>query len=296
MSDENLSFEEFKLKYPRQFLPDDQLADTFFFKLVYWFFWTCYLPIWGTKFRGLEHLESLKNKGWLGVTMHSTHNGEVVHVALGFYAFLGKLGRPFMHRAIYNVCPPVFSRAGMLPAHRHHASEVLKAGYHSGVMPGGVEEAMTGHENAYKLHPMWKKRRGWIAIAREAKVPFVPFFIQNVEEMRFNIVIYVLNRLGLTRTWDRIVKSQMLPNNVVRVLKSVFMWIWVLTCVTIAISIPVQVTVHIGKPIYIDWDKTVDEEVAEIVSRQMQDMIDHHQPYGHQYLPGLRSRWNQIWA
>jgi hypothetical protein len=134
---------------------------------------------------------------------------------MGMYAATGRIFRGFMHRAIYHAASPLLAPAGLLPAHGEHAAEVLKLGYISGVIPGGAEEALTGHENAFKLHPLWRVRKGWITIARQARVPIVPYFLKNGEEMRFTFIFYLWNKIGGSKVYDRIINSKKTPRLVV---------------------------------------------------------------------------------
>jgi hypothetical protein len=56
------------------------------------------------------------------------------------------------------------------------------------------------------------------------------------------------------------------------------------------IFVPVELTLFIGEPILIDWDSTSDGQAADQVISELQALIDQHQPYGHNYLPGLQDR------
>eukprot|EP00475_Leptophrys_vorax_P044709 TRINITY_DN9056_c0_g2_i1.p1 TRINITY_DN9056_c0_g2~~TRINITY_DN9056_c0_g2_i1.p1 ORF type:complete len:329 (-),score=55.24 TRINITY_DN9056_c0_g2_i1:108-1094(-) len=290
-SDETVSFDEFKKRHPIQYQPDEELAQSWIFKVIFFVLYNIHRYVWGTRVVGLENVDHLKSSGWLAVGRHTTHSADIMHLMMTTFAATGRLPRGFMHRDVYWFYEFVGSRCGLLPGHRHHAAATLKAGYVCAVLPGGVEEGMWGHENAHKVHPKWRERKGWISIAREARAPIVPFFLQNGEEMKFIPIFYVGNKLRLGKFFDVILKhlSTRSPK-LGAVLRQVCTWAWGVTSQIAAIPIPVQLTLHIGKPVMVDWDSTTDEFAAEQVISQLQELMDVHQPYGHQYLPGLRSR------
>eukprot|EP00475_Leptophrys_vorax_P001423 TRINITY_DN1076_c0_g1_i1.p1 TRINITY_DN1076_c0_g1~~TRINITY_DN1076_c0_g1_i1.p1 ORF type:complete len:204 (-),score=46.97 TRINITY_DN1076_c0_g1_i1:166-717(-) len=151
---------------------------------------------------------------------------------------------------------------------------------------------MYGHEHAYDLHPKWHERRGFVKVAREGgRVPILPWFIRNVEEMRFNPFFFVFNYLGLSKLYTE--KLMTLPGLPGWIFKQIGMFVW-FNLAWVGIPVPVKITYYIGKPIFPDYDKESDDEIAEKAREAMQNLINEHQPHKHSYLPGLIERWEYL--
>ena len=73
---------------------------------------------------------------------------------------------------------------GAMPGGREDVIKLLKEGHLVGVAPGGGYEAQL----AGKDYPvMWKLRRGFAVVAKEAGVPIIPMFTENVREAYVNM-------------------------------------------------------------------------------------------------------------
>ena len=70
---------------------------------------------------------------------------------------------------------------GAVPGNRPDAVRMLNEGHLVGVSPGGVREALAGRDEHYRV--IWGQRRGFAHVAIEAKVPIIPIFTENVEEI-----------------------------------------------------------------------------------------------------------------
>merc|ERR1712203_768579 len=153
--------------------------------------------------KGVENLPP-PGKGALLISMHSTHNADIPMGLNGLHDQTSRVPRGLLHRVVFMV-NPWCKYLGLIPGQRHTAKHLLQQGFLTCVLPGGGEEAMAGHENAYELHPRWKDRRGFATVAKEAGADIIPVFLQNVEEMRFNPFFFLGNRSGLTHQHQRIV-------------------------------------------------------------------------------------------
>jgi 1-acyl-sn-glycerol-3-phosphate acyltransferase len=71
--------------------------------------------------------------------------------------------------------------AGAVPGNRPDAVRMLQQGNLVGVAPGGVREALAGRDEHYRV--LWGERIGFAHVAREAGVPIIPIFTENVEEI-----------------------------------------------------------------------------------------------------------------
>ncbi|MEO0337248.1 MAG: lysophospholipid acyltransferase family protein, partial [Pseudomonadota bacterium] len=77
-----------------------------------------------------------------------------------------------------------FSAVGAVEGTREAAKRALTEGKIVGVAPGGLKEAIAGHEFDYKL--VWGNRTGFAQIAIEAQVDIYPCFTKNVESLYKN--------------------------------------------------------------------------------------------------------------
>ena len=61
----------------------------------------------------------------------------------------------------------------------------LKDGHVVGVAPGGGYEAQLSSRDFYNV--MWKQRKGFAVVAKEAGVPIYPVFTENIKEAFINM-------------------------------------------------------------------------------------------------------------
>lgn len=133
------------------------------------------------------------------------------------------------------------------------AFELLQGGQVVGVAPGGVREAISGKSNNYKL--VWKNRTGFAKLALRARVPIIPAFTENIEELyrapfvekSFFQKLYEKTRLPLVP----IIGIGPLP-------------------------FPAKLTTWFGEPIYPKKNETP-EELTERVALAIEDLIHEHQ-------------------
>lgn len=288
-SDERkLSRQRIRDKYPTQFASDEYLASSIVWKLAYLAFWV--FPNW---FHDIDILgeENLPEGGAVLVGLHSTHNVDIITSQFILYQLGGRFPRGLIHRVLFNFISYV-RWLGLVPGYRDSGVALLESGFYVGIMPGGAEEAMTGHENAYRLHDKWDERRGYVRIAKEANVPIVPIFIKNVEEMRFNLIFFILNLIGFTRFWNSLMINS--SKRVSWLLKQISMFTWYIFS-WIAFPVPVKICYVIGNPIIPDYEKESVDDIADRTKTEFQELINKNQPYGHQYLPGLKQRWKAFY-
>ncbi|CAF1621367.1 unnamed protein product, partial [Didymodactylos carnosus] len=155
------------------------------------------------------------------------------------------------------------------------------------VIPGGVEEGLTGHENAYRL--VWRPdRTGFARIAIQAQVPVYPCFIQNGEEMKFNPLFWLMNKIKLTKLYDYSQRQNIkLVSWFIHNLAAI---IWVPLSL-LAIPIPVKATIHLGAPIAYDCQQDTLEDYVLRCKTELQALIDKHQPQGLNYTRAIGERF-----
>jgi hypothetical protein len=190
-----------------------------------------------------------------------------------------------MHRRVYQF-NPWLKHVGMVPGNRSTAVSFLQQGFLAACLPGGGEEAMVGHENAYLLGKRWEDRRGYAHVAKEATVKIYPLFTQNVEEMRFNPFFWAGNLLHVGQAYDALVTVP----SVGVIVKQFALVIWFLLS-WLAVPVPVKLTTFIGEPI--ETQDLSADEIAVATHTALQKLIDEKQPHGHSYRHGLQDRFSQ---
>ncbi|CAF3348826.1 unnamed protein product [Rotaria sp. Silwood1] len=184
------------------FLPDEYIGESWFFRLLTLVYYYFFVYFHGFEIEGIDKIDP--NDGCLFFARHSTHNGEILGTIVCMYHMTGRVLRSLMHRCLTPFFP-VLRLMGAVPGEPKSALSLLKSGFWVGVMPGGADEGMIGHENAYKV--CWPKtRKGFAHIAIDAQVPIVPLFISNIEEMRWNPMLWFWNLLGLGRLFSYILQ------------------------------------------------------------------------------------------
>lgn len=265
------------------FLPDEELGSSPIYQLITFLFcrWAKFFHAY--EMVGVENLPP-KGEGVLLVSMHTTHNTDIFTAATMLHDQSGRAPRGLIHRRVYQ-CHPWIKHVGMVPGNRSTAVEFLRQGFAAACLPGGGEEAMEGHENAYTLGKRWEDRRGYAHVAKEASVKICPFFTQNCEEMRFNPFFWIGNRLRIGQAYNTLV---MVPA-VGAIVKILAMTVWFVLSWTAAIPVPVKVTTFIGEPI--ETQNLSADEIAAATHEALQKLIDEKQPHGHSYGPGLKERF-----
>lgn len=185
----------------------------------------------------------------------------------------------------------------MIPGQRDSAIEMLRAGSVVGVLPGGTEEAMLGGKSRYTLHPLWDKRRGFVEVAKEARVKIVPALVRNAEEMRFNPVFYLWSLTGLGRHFEVFV-NQGEKSAVKRVVKMAGIAAWYIFS-WCNIIVPVKLDFVIAPAVNIDYDRDSVDEIALKCKEAVQKLLSDNQPGGVDYYRGVRENieyWQQCFA
>ncbi|CAF1218748.1 unnamed protein product [Adineta ricciae] len=265
------------------FLPDKILGDIWYFRLLTLFYYYAFTYIHGFQIVGMEKVDP--EQGCLFISRHSTHTADVQATLVSTYHKTGRVVRALVHRQVMFFFP--FLRLmGCVPGKRDTAVSLLNSGFWVVVIPGGVEEAMVGHENAYKV--CWpENRKGFVHVATQANVPIIPTFMANQEEMRWNPILFLWNLLGLGRLYSSILKLE-IPF-LTPFLHAVGGLVWFIMT-WIQIPIPVQLTLYVGDPVQYDMSKDTIDDVVERCRCSLQNLISQHQPHGKSYRNAVKQR------
>ncbi|CAF0905108.1 unnamed protein product [Rotaria sordida] len=266
------------------FLPDENIGQSWFFRFLTLVYYYPFVYFHGFEMEGIEKIDP--NEGYLFIARHSTHNADILGTIVCIYHMTGRVFRSLMHRSL-KLFFPALRFMGAVPGEQKSALSLLKSGFWVGVMPGGADEGMIGHENAYKVY--WpKKRKGFAQIAINAEVPIVPLFVSNVEEMRWNPILCIWNLLGLGRLFSYILKLDIPYVSPIILLVATMAWF---TATFIQIPIPAKITLHVGDPVQYDMSKDSVDDVVERARTSLQSLINRHQPYGKSYSNAVKERF-----
>ncbi|UJR33672.1 hypothetical protein I4U23_021104 [Adineta vaga] len=266
------------------FLPDHVIGQSWFFRLLTFIYYYFFVFFHAFEVVGSEKIDV--DQGCLFIARHSTHNGDILGTLVCFYHMTGRMLRPLIHRLL-TVFFPFLRLMGAVPGEPKSASSLLKSGFWVAVIPGGADEGMIGHENAYKV--CWpKKRKGFAHVAIEAQVPIVPLFLANVDEMRWNPILSLWNFLGLGRLFSYILELDLPVIRPILLVTASTVWFLV---TFIQIPIPAKLTLFIGDPVQYDTSKDSIDDIVERARNDLQALINKRQPYGKSYSNAVKERF-----
>merc|ERR1740138_173266 len=265
-----------------QFRSDSAISSSAIFQLSEW------LTLgWSRWFHGIEIVgaENVpKDKGAMILGFHTTHNADILLGMFMLHRATGRAVRGMLHRTVF-ACLPWLKHFGLAPGDRTTAIECLRAGHITACIPGGAEEAMRGHENAYTLD--WKsasgrERAGFAKAGQAAGVV-------KGEEMRFNPLFWAANRSGFTRVFMPLTTRKGLVGQIAFQIAG-FVWF---SASLLSLPVPAKLTMVVGKPLEFGDGETA-EAFAARCRAAMQELIRTHQPDGKQYAPAIRQRFHHV--
>eukprot|EP00093_Oithona_nana_P012897 12897.XXX_79771_81189_1 [CDS] Oithona nana genome sequencing. len=166
------------------------------------------------------------------------------------YLEKGRLIRSVMDRNLIMMpgAETFFRTFGFMPGGREEVIKLLKEGHLVGCAPGGGYEAQLATAD-YPI--MWKQRKGFAVVAKEAQVPIIPMFTENIKEA------YVNMQSGMDELWSKIYEKTRVP------------------ITPIYGGFPVKLTTYLSDPIP-SWDYEVEDLRLKAIA-QIQDLINEHQ-------------------
>nr|XP_020668639.1 transmembrane protein 68-like [Pogona vitticeps] len=199
------------------------------------------------------------------VFYHGTFDIDYVLLFCKLYVQKGKKCITVTLKNLFSIpgLKPLFQLVGCIPGSKAECVEMLKKGHLLGIAPGGEREAFFSDEH-YNL--LWGKRTGFAQVALEAKVPIIPMFTQNIQE-----VCRGFGRIQLMR------------------------WLYEKTrCIPIPIygGFPVKLRTYLGEPIPYDPNITA-VELAEKTKIAVENLRDRYQKKPGNILRALSERFEK---
>ncbi|KNC86098.1 hypothetical protein SARC_01757 [Sphaeroforma arctica JP610] len=289
------SSDKVKANEAKAFLPDAEIEQSTIYQLSkhYFVFYRFFKWFHDITVVGAEQLDG---SGGLFVGTHTTHNADIMLNGIALTEATGIVLRGLYHRQIM-MFNPWLRNVGGVPGQRNTGATLIKHGFYPGCLPGGSEEAMTGHKNSYKLH--WKSKSGnlrqgfaHLAVAVGKPTHIYPIFSQNSEEMRFVPLLWLGNLLGLTKLWSMLIEFLAFAPVLQNILYNIGSMVWFFCAYFFPIPIPVKVTLHIlpGIPVKPGDDPV---EIARRVHDEFEGHIKRLQPWApaKNYTAALKDRF-----
>lgn len=229
------------------------------------------ITTFGRWYNGFESVgdENIPKAGSaLIVFYHGLMPLDVWYFGLNYYLKTGRLIRGLGDRWLFKApgMKQLVEAVGGVEGRPEVAMKFLRDGHLVGVSPGGVREAISGTENNYKL--IWGKRIGFAKLAIEAKVPIIPGFTKNVEE------IYRAPLAG-TSIFQSLYEATRLPLVPIMGLGP--------------LPFPAKLVTYIGEAIYPE-DNDTPESLKEKTRVAIEALIKKYQPNQQTILSAIRER------
>ena len=231
------------------FLPKDEIKINNFYLFVEYIIYPILQAYYNINITGLENLPNT-NKSVIFISRHSTHNYEIIPGILTLNKYLQTPIRGIGHYFVNILCP-YYRKLGVVIGTRDRLNELINNKEPIFILPGGAEEMTYGHENAYKFY--WnsksgKLRTGFVKMALKNDIDIIPLVGQNTEEMVFAPLIYIANKLKITKYYSLI--ENKVCNKYLKIILHIIKLLYVVVFGTmLIILIPVPVTFHVCKPI-----------------------------------------------
>lgn len=195
------------------------------------------------------------------ISRHTTHNYELLLGLFTINKYSKKTIRGLGHYLIYLMCP-WYLLLGIVVGTRKNAEQLIKNNEYLFIIPGGGEEMTYGSENFYRTYWYSKSQKyktGFAKLAYDNNLPIIPIHGKNIEYMVFSPVIWIANKIKLTKLFDlfhNCFYNFLFIYKVLFYIKMVFTVIF--GCVLI-IPVPTNIYLIIGDHIYKKENETLIE-------------------------------------
>ncbi len=226
-----------------------KLFNNYIYKLLILFY-----PITVIDFQNIHN----KDSSCIYISRHTSHNYELLLGLFTLNKYSSKPIRGLGHFLIYILCP-WYLLLGITIGTRQNAEHLIKNNEYLFIIPGGAEEMTIGSENFYKTYWYSKSKKyktGFAQLAYNNNIPVIPIHGVNVEFMVFSPVIWIANKLYLTKLFNYF------HNNIMnlQIYKLVFYIKIIFTTIfgfILVIPIPVNIYLYIGNPILKKNDESI---------------------------------------
>lgn len=237
-----------------------QIQQGLFYKLfnnVLYYILTLFYPI------TIINKENIYNEdnSCIYISRHTTHNYELLLGLFTINKYSRKTIRGLGHYLIYFMCP-WYLLLGIVIGTRQNAEQLIKNDEYLFIIPGGGEEMTYGSENFYKTYWYSKSQKyktGFAKLAFDNNLPIIPIHGKNIEYMIFSPIIYITNKLRLTKLFDLFHNYFYNYLTIYKLLFYIKMVFTVIFGCILIIPIPTKIYLIIGNHIYKKKNETLIE-------------------------------------
>ncbi|EQC40482.1 hypothetical protein SDRG_02374 [Saprolegnia diclina VS20] len=260
------------------------------YAFVYRHIYPLFVSFYAWTIIGAENIPTKKDARILFVGYHSNHNWDITLTGMSVRQIMDEVPVGLMHRTLVTCCPWL-KAFGCIQGTRANALAAYERGHRACmVIPGGAEEALMGHENAYTVNWQSSKghlRKGFAELAIEADAVIIPVVVENMQEMVFNPLFFLLNITYLSKLYDYLIA---LPGYIGWLFLQIKMWTWMWTAMLPVLPMPVKASVIFGKPLHQEKGESP-EQYALRVSHEYARLMAATNPGGLNYSRALRARF-----
>jgi hypothetical protein len=250
-----------------------QIEEFIFYKFFIYFIYPLITFFYPISIKNIENIHN-QNNSCIYISRHTTHNFELLLGLFTINKYSSKTVRGLGHFLIYILCP-WYLLLGVVVGSRYNAEYLIKNNEYLFIIPGGAEEMTYGSESFYNTFWISKSKKyktGFSNLAVKYNIPVIPIHGKNVEFMVFSPIIYISNKLKLTKLFDFLHKK---CSNLV--LYKLLYYIKFISTVIFGsifiIPIPTNITLIIGNPItkknnedLITFTKRCESELNRIIN------------------------------
>lgn len=273
-------------------LTANQIKNDLIFQLMYTYLYPIIARFYNIEIIGCEHIKDT-SKPIIVISEHTSHNYDIV---AGLFALYSKLNVPVRGLSHYysKYLNPLYTNIGVVTGTRSNIEKLIKNNELIALKPGGYEKMAYGSENAYKTKWISKSgnyRCGFARYAYNNNIPVYPMVGKNSEEMAFSPLIYILNKLKITKFYTSLLNLPEPLGSLFYFIQQIFVCA---ACYLLMFPIPVNVTFIIGEPLMKKDGETIVEfaKRCELTLDQMNYKINNG--YQKKTLSALKDRFQII--
>lgn len=238
----------------------NEIQNSYFYILYLQYIYPLIIKFYPITIINKHNIYNNPNKSCIYISRHTSHNYELLLGLLTINIHSKKIVRGLGHYLIYIMCP-WYLLLGVLVGTRKNANDLIQNNENLFIIPGGAEELTICSENFYKTYWYSKSKKyktGFAKLAYDNNLPIIPIHGKNVEYMVFSPVIYITNKIKLTKLYHNIMMN--IDNIIIyQILFYIKMVVSLIFGLILVIPSPTKIELIIGNHIYKKENETLIE-------------------------------------
>ena len=236
-------------------LTANQIKNDPIFRFMYIYLYPLIARFYNIDIIGCEYITNT-SKPIIIISEHTSHNYDVV---AGIFALYSKLNIPVRGLSHYyaKYLNPLYTSIGVVTGTRNNIEMLIENNELIALKPGGYEKMAYGSENAYKTKWISKSgnyRCGFARYAYNHGIPVYPMIGKNSEEMAFSPLVYLLNKLKVTKFYTMLLTLPEPFGSLFYFMQQLFVYT---ACYLLMFPVPVSVTFVVGEPLIAKEGETI---------------------------------------